>query len=168
MIDIPNLGKAEKNFHLGQTGVGALQLVLIEQGIATAQPWDTFDPAVDLIVYPNFPDKTGYKTAQIKTKSPWVYEKAQSFTKNQWYTYKSQVDLIFLICAPAPIQYVEKDSWAGHLYMIDTKTVQVREKTTKDGREMVLIDLNNHEPLHKFKKDGNILKRMSELITEDT
>jgi hypothetical protein len=160
-----DLSLDSKKSNLGQKGLAIVfnYLVKVKKFTCTI-PNDVLDPFVDLIIYPKHPDLSEFILSQVKTKVPWIYEESQSTTDRQWERYK-QLKSMWIVCAPS-VEYASKDMWAGNVYHFNPQTVTIREKVTKSGRKMVLIPLDQMEPLFKVTNKFD-LDQMKRFATEE-
>ena len=155
---------------LGEMGSALIQSYLVNKGYVCWAPWDIFHRSCDLLAKPilSEPNMTCDVThIQVKCKVPWVTEKAQSFKPEQLEHYK-QCDRIYFICAPVKGKFEERDIWKGNIYSANPNEIVIRIKTTKSGREMSLIDLD--QPALKLEftiRNRQCLDMMKELITQD-
>jgi len=150
---------------LGAYGERLIIQELHNRGIHAILEADPFATPADLRVYPDFPDNKRVWHCQVKTKATWVYEGAQTVEDWQWKRYQN-LDRLFFICAPAPKKYAEKDKWAGNIYMFKPNEMKVTYKQTRSDREMVMIKLDDYEPLDKLSPE--IIEDMQDYITEET
>lgn len=125
---------------LGRMGEKYVSNYLAKQGVVVEQALNHFDNKKDL---------TGNgKTIEVKTQVPFIKEKAITIKPNQLRKCRG-VDILYFVCVPAPSKPFK---WEGWLFKADPKTFKTRTRKTKDGRNMVLIDIEQDalEPVEKL------------------
>jgi hypothetical protein len=171
-IQMGNLSSDVKKQLLGQLGQNTILYRLVATGWKGWGNKDNYHPSIDLFAIPattiGIPDDLSkIMKIQIKCKVPWVTERAQSFTQNQLDHYLD-CDRIYFICVPLKGRYEELDQWKGNIYYAKPREIVTRTKTTKDGRPMTLIDLE--QPALHFDTtihDSMVLTQMRDLTTMD-
>lgn len=97
---------------------------------------------------------------EVKTQVPFVYKNAFTFRKNQLRKC-TNADLVLFISVPAR----DKPHHSyGKVYMIKSEKLQYSDYITKDGREMILIPINQKDMEEFFiltKEECDILQRYS-------
>jgi hypothetical protein len=87
--------------------------------------------------YDNKKDMTvNGKTIEVKTQVPFITENAFSIRPGQLRKCRS-VDELYFVAVPASKSY----KWEGWMFKVDPKTFTVRDTITRDGRTMLLIDI---------------------------
>ena len=76
------------------------------------------------------------KTIEVKTQVPFISESAFSICPGQLQKCRS-VDELYFVAVPAKKSY----KWEGWMFKVDPKTFTVRDTITRDGRTMLLIDI---------------------------
>lgn len=148
---------------LGQKGVALVQRYLYDElNVSSVEHTDVLHPEIDMYMYHPKNPKVPIPS-QVKCKVPWIYEEAQSFTPSNWNGYLNLRSL-WIVCVPAPDKYSSRDQWAGNVYHFTPKNVNTISKTTNNGREMILLPLQQFScPTFKIEKQFDLdqLKRFS-------
>jgi hypothetical protein len=133
---------------LGRMGEKYVANVLTKEGVVIEQALNHFDNTKDLI--------GDGKTIEVKTQVPFIIENAFSVKPNQMFKCRN-VDVLYFISLPAGRH---KFKYAGWLFRVDPKNFVTKTRTTKDGRQMTLIPIDQQAvtPIHKI--DDNILSEM--------
>ena len=114
---------------LGRMGEKYVSNYLSKNGIVVEQALNHFDSKKDLM--------GDGKTIEVKTQVPFIKEKAITIKPNQLPKCRG-VDRLFFVTIPAPRHHYQ---YAGWLFEVDSKNFKTRNYRTKDGRNMVLIDI---------------------------
>lgn len=125
---------------LGRMGEKIVVNYLSKQGYVVEESIDHFDSNKDLTASGN--------TVEVKTQVPFIMERAFTIKENQLRKCRG-VDILYFVCVPAPSKPFK---WEGWLFKADPKTFKTRTRKTKDGRNMVLIDIEQDalEPVEKL------------------
>jgi hypothetical protein len=161
-----NKSKELKKQLLGEMGSALIQQFVVSQGYYCFAPWDVYHRSCDLVIQPDpVREPNVLYRAQVKCKVPFVTKGSQSFTSKQWLHYQG-VDIIYFICSPVVGEYEHMDIWKGRIYSGNPKKLQTKNVTTRSGRDMVLIPLDQPELKHEFTiKNQECLDLMKELTT---
>lgn len=134
---------------LGRIGEKIVSNLLNRQGKNVQESIDPFDRKKDMIV--------DEKTIEVKTQVPFILENAITIQENQLKKCRN-VDEIYVVIAPAPKHSYK---WEGWILQIDPKAFRTRKRLTRDGRQMILIDIEQNavKPIEKISSnDLKILK----------
>ena len=123
-----NMTKEEMMNELGLAGEKIIINMLSEEGCKIKSSVDKFDSEKDLLV--------NDKKVEVKTQVPFIMQNAFTFKPNQLNKCRS-VDVLYFVSVPAPRH---SDKWAGWIFRAEPKEFKTRNYTTKDGRNMILID----------------------------
>lgn len=136
------MNKYGKMNELGLMGEKIVINYLSSQGRKVEHSVDKFDSKKDLI--------SDEKIIEVKTQVPFIKEKALTFRPNQLKKCRS-VDELYFVTVPAKHTY----EWSGWLFQVDPKNFIHRERKTKDGRQMILVDIEQEavKPLIKIKEE---------------
>lgn len=115
---------------LGHAGERIVMNWLQAQGKNVSQSTDIYDHTKDLLI-------EGEKI-EVKTQVPFVREKAFTIRTNQLRKCLS-VGALYFVCVPNSFKPTEYD---GRIYCISPKDMVTKKTTTKDGREMILIPID--------------------------
>lgn len=135
---------------LGQIGEKIVSNFLNKQGKNVQISIDPFDNKKDMIV--------DGKRIEVKTQTAFIIENAVTIQKNQLKKCR-EVDTFYVVVAPAPKHSYR---WEGWILEIDPKSFKTRKRITKDGREMILIDIEQDAviPLQKITNEElNVMKK---------
>jgi len=127
---------------LGQIGEKIISNYLNKQGRNVQISIDPFDSKKDMIV--------DGKRIEVKTQTAFIIENAVTIQKNQLKKCRD-VDIFYVLVAPAP---KHRYKWEGWILQIDPKSFKTRKRLTRDGREMILIDIEQNAvtPIEKISK----------------
>jgi len=125
---------------LGRMGEKIIVNHLSKQGLTVEESIDPYDRYKDLIA--------DGKTVEVKTQVPFIMERAFTIKENQLPKCRS-VDYLYFVCVPAPSKSFK---WEGWIFKADPQQFKTRTRKTKDGRTMVLIDIEQDalEPVEKL------------------
>ena len=123
------LDKKEKMDRLGRIGENIVTNYLSEQGYLIQVSINPFDNQKDLLC--------GDKKIEVKTQVPFIREQAFTFKPDQLKKCRN-VDELYFISVPAPSHYFR---WEGWIFKVNPKEFLVRETSTKDGRIMKLVNI---------------------------
>ena len=140
---------------LGRMGEKYVANVLMKEGVNVEQSLNHFDHIKDMI--------GDGKTVEVKTQVPFIVENAFSMKPNQLFKCRN-VDVLYFISIPVSGRNYKHAGW---LFRIDPKTFKTKNRKTKDGREMVLIPIEQESvtPIHKI-DDGIISEMMKYSVSE--
>ena len=124
------MNKIEKMNELGLMGEKIIINYLSEKGHIVNHSVDKYDSEKDLIVEG--------KKVEVKTQVPFLLENSFTFKPDQLRKCRN-VDVLYFVSVPAN---KHNDKWAGWIFEADPKEFVTRQRTTKDGRVMILIDRN--------------------------
>lgn len=124
------MNKIEKMNELGLMGEKIIINYLSEEGHVVKHSVDKYDNEKDLVV--------GNKKVEVKTQVPFILENAFTFKPDQLRKCRN-VDLLYFVSVPANRH---GDQWSGWIFEADPKSFKTRQRTTKDGRVMILVDRN--------------------------
>jgi hypothetical protein len=120
--------KDEMMNELGLAGEKVIINLLSEEGCKVKSSINKYDSEKDLLA--------DDKKVEVKTQVPFIMQNAFTFKPNQLRKCRS-VDILYFVSVPAGRH---NDKWAGWIFKADPKAFKTRTYTTKDGREMVLVD----------------------------
>jgi hypothetical protein len=134
------MNKEELMNEMGLAGEKVIVNYLSEQGCKIKTSIDKYDSEKDLLV--------DGKKAEVKTQVPFIMKGAFSFKPNQLRKCRS-VDELYFVCVPAPRHFFK---WEGWIFKADPKNFLTESYRTKDGRDMVLIKIEQDAltPLRKM------------------
>lgn len=137
------MNTSEKMNELGLIGEKIVINYLSSIGCKIEQSIDKYDSTKDLIA--------DNKTVEVKTQVPFIMENALTFLPSQLKKCKN-VDRLFFVTVPANSKEYK---WSGWLFEVDPKNFKTREKITKDGRKMILVNIEQEAvtPIHELKSD---------------
>jgi len=121
---------SEKISELGLMGEKIIINYLSEKGHMVKHSVDKYDSEKDLIVE--------NKKVEVKTQVPFLIENSFSFKPDQLKKCRN-VDVLYFISVPAT---KHRDKWEGWIFEADPKKFEWFERTTKNGRKMILVDRN--------------------------
>lgn len=124
------MNKIDKMNELGLMGEKIIINYLSEEGHIVKHSVDKYDSEKDLIVEG--------KKVEVKTQVPFLLENSFTFKPDQLRKCRN-VDVLYFVSVPAN---KHNDKWAGWIFEADPKKFVTRQRTTKDGRVMILIDRN--------------------------
>lgn len=118
---------------LGLTGEKIVRNFLLEKGFVVTDTLNVYDSDKDF----DAEYKGKNYTVEVKTQVPFVTK--ESFTIKEEQKKKClSVDILIFVCVPPskPFQY------GGQIFKVNPKKVKTNTHTTKDGRKMILIPIN--------------------------
>lgn len=115
---------------LGRIGEKIVCNHLSRMGCIIEESIDPFDSEKDMLV--------DGKKVEVKTEQPFVMQNAFSIRSNQLNKCKS-VDELYFVSIPPLMKLNYK--WGGWIFKADPKAFKTRNYTTKNGTNMVLIDI---------------------------
>lgn len=118
-----------KTSALGAIGEKIISNYLNRQGKNVQISVDPFDSKKDMSV--------DGKKIEVKTQTAFILENAVTIQKSQLNKCRN-VDMFFVVIAPAPKHQYR---WEGWILQVDPKSFKTRNRITRDGREMILIDI---------------------------
>lgn len=135
----------QKMDELGRMGEKIVVNYLSKQGHTVEESIDKYDSNKDLLC--------DGQTVEVKTQVPFIRQRAFTFKENQLRKCRN-VDVLYFVCVPAPSHSFE---WAGWLFKADPKAFKTRKYRTSDGRDMILVDIEQDAliPIEKI-SDQNI------------
>lgn len=133
---------------LGRMGEKVVSNYFAKRGIIVEQAVNHFDNKKDMTA--------DGKTIEVKTQVPFILEKAFTFKENQLRKCRG-VDELYFISIPAPRHSFAHEGW---LFRVDPKKFKTRERKTKDGRQMILVDIYQEAVTPVEKVDENIIADM--------
>lgn len=116
---------------LGRMGEKLVANYLRRRGHMVEEAIDHFDSIKDMTV-------DGHN-AEVKTQQAFVNENAFSIRENQLRKCR-QVDELYIVSVPPAMRPDYK--WAGWIFKVDPKTFRTRNYRTRQGIQMVLIDID--------------------------
>lgn len=119
----------DKIQELGMLGEKIIINRLSKKGHIVESSIDKYDRTKDLMI-------DGKLKAEVKTQVPFILENAFTFKSSQL-TKCRNVDVLYFISVPPPNH---DDKWAGWVFEANPQEFKVRQRKTRDGREMLLID----------------------------
>lgn len=123
---------------LGKTGEKIVANFYSRKGKIVEQAINHFDNTKDMTV-------DGAKV-EVKTQVPFVLKNAFSFRKNQLRKCLSADGVVF-VSVPNSV----KPHWSdGKVYLIEPSKLKYNHYKTKDGREMVLIPINQPDMIEMY------------------
>ena len=123
---------------LGKTGEKIVSNFYSRKGKIVEQSINNFDSGKDMMV-------DGAKV-EVKTQVPFVIKNAFSFRKNQLRKCLNADGVVF-VSVPNSV----KPHWSdGKVYLIEPSALKYSFYTTKDGREMVLIPINQPDMMEIY------------------
>lgn len=133
----------EKMDILGRMGEKYVSNYLAKKGVVVEQALNHFDNKKDLM--------GDGKTIEVKTQVPFIKEKAITIKPNQLRKCRG-VDELYFVTVPAPNHFYKYSGW---LFKVNPKTFTTRTYHTKDGRDMILIDIEQESvnPIQKVEDD---------------
>lgn len=135
---------------LGRIGEKIIINMLSREGLTVQESIDPYDSVKDMTCEG--------KTIEVKTQVPFIVEKAFTFKQNQLNKCRN-VDVLYFISVPAPRH---KYKWDGYIFEADPKSFKTRKRNTKDGRTMILVDIEQDAimPIQRLSKEEvNTLKK---------
>jgi hypothetical protein len=128
---------------MGLMGEKYLIGYLSSEGRKVAPSINKYDSEKDLIC--------DGKKVEVKTQVPFIRERALTIKSNQLRKCRN-VDELYFITVPAPMHSYK---WSGWLFRVNPSEFLTRPHYTKDGRQMILIDIEQEavEPIHKIRDD---------------
>lgn len=138
----------EKMDALGRMGEKVVVNLLSRLGLIIEESVDPFDSQKDMLV--------DGKKVEVKTQVPFILENAFTFKPNQLRKCRS-VDVLYFVAVPAP---TKKYKWEGWIFRVDPKNFKHRTRITKDGREMILIDIEQENVFPIEKVSAEIMEKM--------
>lgn len=128
---------------LGLMGEKIVMNYLSSLGRIVEQSIDKYDYEKDLLC--------DGKKVEVKTQVPFILQKALTIKPNQIRKCRS-VDELYFITVPAPQHDYKHSGW---IFKVNPKEFKTRSYYTKDGREMILIDIEQEAvvPIHKIKEE---------------
>jgi hypothetical protein len=136
------MNKTELMNEMGLAGEKIIINYLSEDGCKIKSSVDKYDSEKDLLV--------DGKKAEVKTQVPFIMKKAFTFKPNQLRKCRS-VDVLYFVCVPAPRHSFK---WEGYIFKVDPKKFVTENYKTKDGRDMILIPIEQ-DALTPYKKMTN-------------
>ena len=138
------MNRSEKMNELGLMGEKIIINYLSEEGHVVKHSVDKYDREKDLVVQD--------KKVEVKTQVPFLSENAFSFKPDQLRKCRN-VDVLYFISVPAGRHH---DKWAGWIFQVDPKSFVTRQRNTKDGRSMILVDRNQPalKPIKQISAEG--------------
>jgi len=135
---------------IGRIGEKIVVNYLNSQGQKVQESLDHFDREKDLL--------SDGKKIEVKTQQPFVVKNAFTFGTNQLRKCRS-VDELYIVSIPPKMDFHYK--WGGWLFKVDPKTFKESRYTTKFGKEMVVIKIEQPavKPLKKLSEE-----EISELV----
>jgi hypothetical protein len=130
----------QKKVMMGNLGERIVSDVLREQGYDVQLSYDPFDNKKDFTV--------NGASVEVKTQVP--FYSRNSFSVNITQRKKlSTVDFIVFIAVPSQaLTKVTKTNYDGKIYAAKSSELLVKNYTTRDGRQMILIPINQEAMLH--------------------
>ena len=125
--------KEELMNELGLAGEKIVINMLSSEGCRIESSINKYDSEKDLMV-------DGQYKVEVKTQVPFIMKNSFTFKPNQLRKCRS-VDVLYFVSVPAPRH---TDKWAGWIFKAEPKNFVTSTYTTKDGREMILI--NREQP----------------------
>jgi len=125
--------KEELMNELGLAGEKIVINMLSGEGCRIESSINKYDSEKDLMV-------DGQYKVEVKTQVPFIMKNSFTFKPNQLRKCRS-VDVLYFVSVPAPRH---TDKWAGWIFKAEPKNFVTSTYTTKDGREMILI--NREQP----------------------
>lgn len=123
---------------LGKTGEKIVSNFYSRKGKIVEQSINNFDSGKDMMV-------DGAKV-EVKTQVPFVIKNAFSFRKNQLRKCLNADGVVF-VSVPNSV----KPHWSdGKVYLIEPSALKYSFYTTKDGREMVLIPIDQPDMMEIY------------------
>jgi hypothetical protein len=123
---------------LGKTGEKIVSNLYSRQGKIVEMAIDNFDRCKDMLV-------DGSKV-EVKTQVPFVLKNAFSFRKNQLRKCLN-ADFVTFVSVPNNV----KPHWSdGKVYQIESSKMKYTSYNTNDGREMVLIPINQADMVEVY------------------
>jgi hypothetical protein len=137
------MNTTERMNELGLMGEKVVINYLSSVGSIVEQSIDKYDSEKDLVC-------DGLKI-EVKTQVPFIKEGALTFKPNQLRKCQG-VDKLFFVTVPAPRHFYK---WSGWLFEVNPKEFTYKKYRTKDGREMVLIPIEQESvrPIQKIKDE---------------
>jgi hypothetical protein len=121
--------KEELMNELGLAGEKIVINMLSGEGCRIQSSINKYDSEKDLLV-------DGQYKVEVKTQVPFIMKNAFTFKPNQLRKCRA-VDVLYFVSVPAPRH---ADKWAGWIFRAEPKNFVTTSYTTKDGREMILIN----------------------------
>lgn len=138
---------------LGQAGENLVEMLLKEDGRRVVISPDPYDSQKDMIV-------DGNLSVEVKTQVPFIKENAITFRPNQLQKCISAHEVYFVLI-DAPKHTYHYSGWV--LKASEPSRLLWRNYTTKDGRDMTLIDIDQ-KALELWKRiPKNHLQMMNKL-----
>jgi hypothetical protein len=122
------MNREEMMNELGLAGEKIVINLLSESGCKIQSSINKYDSEKDLLA--------DGKKVEVKTQVPFILQNAFTFKPNQLRKCRS-VDELYFVSVPAGRH---SDKWAGWVFKADPKSFKTRTYTTKDGRDMILVD----------------------------
>jgi len=128
---------------LGRIGEKIIINMLSSQGKIVQESIDPYDREKDMAC--------DGQTIEVKTQVPFILEKAFTFKPNQLNKCRN-VDVLYFISVPAPRH---KFKWDGYIFEANPQSFKTRKRTTKDGRTMILVNIEQDaiKPVKKLTKE---------------
>lgn len=123
----------EKKTELGIIGEKIVRNFMTANGFTVTDTLNVYDSDKDFDA-----EKNGKKyTVEVKTQVPFVTKTAFTIKENQ-YRKCFSVDLLMFVCVPPtkPFKY------GGQVFAANPKNTKSEKFTTRDGRKMILIPIN--------------------------
>jgi hypothetical protein len=125
---------------LGRIGEKIIINMLSREGKIVEESIDPYDREKDMIC--------DGKTIEVKTQVPFVTERAFTFKPNQLKKCRN-VDVLYFISVPANRLNFK---WDGYIFQADPESFRTRKRSTRDGRVMILVDIEQDalKPIQKL------------------
>lgn len=138
--------------HLGRAGEVIFGNHMSKLGMPVEFSVDQYDNRKDL--------KIGDKTYEVKTQVPFVLENAFTVKENQLKKLKTANYTVFV-----SVPNREKPHWSsGKVFIIESAKIEkvMRRRKTKDGRQMILLPINEMNELFTInEQESKLLQKYS-------
>lgn len=137
------MNREDKINELGLMGEKVVINYLSSLGYIIEQSIDKYDSEKDLL--------SNNKKIEVKTQVPFIKEKALTFKPNQLRKCQNVEELYFVTVPSSTYSY----KWSGWIFKVDPKSFKHRTYRTRDGRDMILVNIEQEAvtPVHKIKDE---------------
>ena len=117
---------------LGTAGEILVATLLKEEGRHVDMSHDQYDRVKDMLV-------DGVQNVEVKTQVPFIKENAMTFRPDQL-AKCTNADELYFVLVSAPKHNYHYSGWV--MKVTEPKNLAIREYRTKDGRDMLLVDID--------------------------
>jgi hypothetical protein len=148
-----NLTREQNIEILGKTGEKIVSNFFSKSGKIVEQAINNFDSTKDMVV--------DGKKIEVKTQVPFVLKSSFTFRKNQLRKCLNADQVVFVSIPNGTMKHYSD----GKVYSIDSKKLKYDLYTTKDGREMVLINIGQPDMIELYKMSDEECKELMKYTT---